>query len=144
VTLKSEKWLLQRGRARAGAECIVPVVVKNREVSASTGPRPRGRGMLSGRCKGFGTSFGFNGAAPARARNGELVCSTEPVAKLQRGRARAGAECPRAGIRRRRVGRASTGPRPRGRGMRPRAIHPSIACRGFNGAAPARARNELC
>jgi len=62
--------------------------------------------------------FSFNGAAPARARNGdalELACLWN--ASLQRGRARAGAEWPdhyKGGMP---LYAASTGPRPRGRGM---------------------------
>ena len=65
------------------------------EIGASTGPRPRGRGMF------------------------QIPCSlSSNSAMLQRGRARAGAECsasPRVLTVNRR--RASTGPRPRGRGM---------------------------
>ena len=60
----------------------------------------------------------FNGAAPARARNVALpIPAMPPIRPLQRGRARAGAECcaVEGGV----VG----------------LIH------GFNGAAPARARN---
>ena len=62
-------FLLQRGRARAGAEC---------PPSAHAGPDWNR----------------FNGAAPARARN-EAASSgiIWPGVWLQRGRARAGAEC---------------------------------------------------
>ena len=182
---------------------------------ASTGPRPRGRGMARRRRQGPHRSSRFNGAAPARARNvAHSRIGTPWLPKLQRGRARAGAECARrtAGlIRRNRLQRgraragaewfqvstfkfqpsklqrgraragaewfeqalnlhngrmASTGPRPRGRGMttpQPRRVLPLPASTGprprgrgmrpamsrgrhwtgcFNGAAPARARNE--
>jgi len=62
---------------------------------ASMGPRPRGRGMILRRRATALSPPGFNGAAPARARNG------------------------RGGVARRlRAGLASMGPRPRGRGMR--------------------------
>ena len=61
--------LLQRGRARAGAEMDADVV-----------------GMLY-------KPNGFNGAAPARARKFLGRCSKHPGRHwLQRGRARAGAE----------------------------------------------------
>ena len=41
------KWLLQRGRARAGAECLRAKTGQSSKPGASTGPRPRGRGMAS-------------------------------------------------------------------------------------------------
>ena len=60
----------------------------------------------------------FNGAAPARARNDGLrVSAVSEVIALQRGRARAGAECAATLAAARVIARASTGPRPRGRGM---------------------------
>ena len=181
---------LQRGRARAGAECNRPCVGRSCLHPASTGPRPRGRGMAAQAADLSEAARGFNGAAPARARNAwptTLAGGTSCV--LQRGRARAGAECstttgtyntaigastgPRPRGRGMVAGRdwlqshepASTGPRPRGRGMRalgdgvPVFHHASTGPRprgrgmaeeiiksgaltgGFNGAAPARARN---
>ena len=85
----------------------------------------------------------FNGAAPARARNGNH-CPCAPLV----GRASTGPRPRGRGM----VGifdgtqirrEASTGPRPRGRGMWLRAdMHRSNA-RSFNGAAPARARNGV-
>ena len=87
---------------------------------ASTGPRPRGRGMRTGRFFFRRKTSGFNGAAPARARN----------------------EAGRIGGARG-VGEASTGPRPRGRGMAVILILGAGMLMGFNGAAPARARNDL-
>ena len=61
--------MLQRGRARAGAECV----------EFAYGPKSPGGG--------------FNGAAPARARNViDVVAGIVVVSELQRGRARAGAE----------------------------------------------------
>ena len=62
-------------------------------LQASTGPRPRGRGMKINYWNSLSESV------------------------LQRGRARAGAECTSM-------------------------VSPSLAVRGFNGAAPARARND--
>ena len=61
-----------------------------------------------------GMRLGFNGAAPARAR---MVTYSETVliGRLQRGRARAGAD-----------------------GSQPQYVQPACYC--FNGAAPARAR----
>ena len=104
---------LQRGRARAGAECA-----------------PVAAGLATG---------GFNGAAPARARNGD----EQYKQKLRRcfngaAPARARNECYGNPIH---VLKASTGPRPRGRGMVRRGRLTSSRRRGFNGAAPARARN---
>ena len=61
--------LLQRGRARAGAECGHWGAKFKELRMASTGPRPRGRGM--------------QGQPPADPEND---------GRLQRGRARAGAE----------------------------------------------------
>ena len=93
--VKDAAAVLQRGRARAGAECVTCASQCSYHGQASTGPRPRGRGML-----------------PAR------VDVDVPVTLLQRGRARAGAEW--FHFFRHTLGGfgASTGPRPRGRGMR--------------------------
>ncbi|HEY3852929.1 MAG TPA: hypothetical protein VGO67_00890 [Verrucomicrobiae bacterium] len=44
--MSSGSWL-QRGRARAGAEWNFPLQLINPALEASTGPRPRGRGMTS-------------------------------------------------------------------------------------------------
>jgi len=108
---------LQRGRARAGAEfgsgnsTVMPMTPASTGprprgrgismqllgrpvlVNASTGPRPRGRGIrLVPPHRGRGRSS-FNGAAPARARNFDGFARRHAWAqKLQRGRARAGAE----------------------------------------------------
>ena len=61
---------------------------------ASTGPRPRGRGMAAITSITQQIAIGsFNGAAPARARNGNGAWRTLILPHaLQRGRARAGAE----------------------------------------------------
>ena len=88
--------LLQRGRARAGAECrnhpAIPGHLHRRDFNGaapararneldflsrnvtlnptSTGPRPRGRGMTGYIQQHMLSGPGnFNGAAPARARN---------------------------------------------------------------------------
>ncbi len=133
--------MLQRGRARAGAE--------------------RKRCLRSTSHSGTG----FNEAAPARARRVvRLVGGKKLPAKLQRGRARAGAErgsshkllefFPNASTRPRPRGRgeatglvgetieliASTRPRPRGRGETRRESLDSLSALRFNEAAPARAR----
>ena len=114
---------LQRGRARAGAECARIRRIGQRSRAASTGPRPRGRGMKSTRTEHTGLlgastgprprgrgmyriiirrptrQYRFNGAAPARARNViGLAADTSTSWRLQRGRARAGAEWGRAGV----------------------------------------------
>jgi len=135
-----DKEMLQRGRARAGAEISSWWLHSKATRIASTGPRPRGRGNLT-----------------------TELCRAVKL-KLQRGRARAGAEIGFAVCRAGLLLRASTGPRPRGRGNwnisdrgettrlastgpRPRGrgnsgnagiIRSARDC--FNGAAPARAR----
>jgi len=87
-------------------------------LAASTGPRPRGRGMKRINRPKTRTHLCFNGAAPARARNAASLSRISSIfSMLQRGRARAGAECFGAGIGMVCAGQASTGPRPRGRGM---------------------------
>ena len=66
---------------------------------ASTGPRPRGRGMSRSACALRSRHASFNGAAPARARNdssNRALAAPHPIPS---------------------VVQASTGPRPRGRGM---------------------------
>src|SRR5262249_44664586 len=86
--------LLQRGRALAGAEFLSILHHPTGPASfASTGPRPRGRGIKrltrGHQCK----YLRFNGAAPSRAGNlnrPEFVGTR--ILKLQRGRALAGAE----------------------------------------------------
>ncbi len=147
--------VLQRGRARAGAEWTIAAAgFKACGFVASTGPRPRGRGMGESpiRHASRDAAACFNGAAPARARNGRnpnvVFRSAKPrfngaapararngagarprrapASLLQRGRARAGAEWAPEAVS---VGRseppASTGPRPRGRGMDRRNGHPA-------------------
>ena len=138
--------MLQRGRARAGAECGL------QQWSHSRGARFNGAAPARARngrrwWEPGGGRHCFNGAAPARARNGL-------------GRKLQGIDSLRA---------ASTGPRPRGRGMqaspargeergellqrgRARAgaecgaslQEDEAEILGFNGAAPARARNGRC
>src|SRR5439155_15106239 len=87
---------LQRGRARAGAESRGCAVVSGCFIRASTGPRPRGRGIHCLILRERQTLVCFNGAAPARARNPNAFESDEAkIEELQRGRARAGAESTR-------------------------------------------------
>ena len=86
---------------------------------ASTGPRPRGRGMSIWLPLRYARRSRFNGAAPARARNGcDRLLPHARQLQLQRGRARAGAEWDLLPVR------------------------CCLNSLGFNGAAPARARNE--
>ncbi len=109
---------LQRGRARAGAECFPSTPLRPQRLAASTGPRPRGRGMKvdhepNGHCR-----YGFNGGAPARAlnvRNAEWGVGHSEASTGPRPRGRGmGLARPQPQI----IRQASTGPRPRGRGMR--------------------------
>ena len=67
--ITQETFALQRGRARAGAECGQSAEHTDRHGAASTGPRPRGRGMFRGTAYLHAPLLRFNGAAPARARN---------------------------------------------------------------------------
>ncbi len=84
---------------------------------ASTGPRPRGRGIRLGAARGHSGAHASTGPRP-RGRGIPIPLTVSRTCKaLQRGRARAGAE-----FRLRTAGDefrvlASTGPRPRGRGI---------------------------
>ena len=134
---------LQRGRARAGAECNTGASLQGGEMDASTGPRPRGRGMHhSSDCNGDSIVRLQRGRARAGAECERTVAEGQAAIALQRGRARAGAECldlgklfgslvgrfngaapararnaPHLYTTRLELHTASTGPRPRGRGM---------------------------
>ncbi len=92
-TAQEAAWL-QRGRARVGAEFKPGILIPAGTIVASTGPRPRGRGIPSHK-------------SPARSK----------YSSLQRGRARVGAELGAANVLLTRIPVASTGPRPRGRGI---------------------------
>ena len=106
-------------RPRGRGMVAEPTQGSVRIIHASTGPRPRGRGMQARRNHLHHFPHRFNGAAPARARNAPSTRSGH----LNNGS-------------------ASTGPRPRGRGMAPKpSAAPAASC--FNGAAPARARNDV-
>ncbi len=133
--------MLQRGRARAGAECEPVLCNVSNTNPASTGPRPRGRGMAAGDDKLLLERAASTGPRPrGRGMSGSITpgnvpafASTGPRPRgrgmqehaklgnlrwwLQRGRARAGAECPYGLRGPRKILPASTGPRPRGRGM---------------------------
>ena len=67
-------------------------------------------------------------------------CPVAAWQSLQRGRARAGAEGPLFAWRLQPLGQASTGPRPCGRGRIASGFKCIATFRGFNGAAPVRAR----
>ena len=110
--------MLQRGRARAGAEIGAVLDPERETTQASTGPRPRGRGNSAWPARSENHPASFNGAAPARARkcsriqftchrfdsfNGAAPARARKyhdwtadgeggLEELQRGRARAGAE----------------------------------------------------
>ena len=90
---------LQRGRARAGAESRW-VLLKWRERKKLQRGRARAGAESSFCTLKRDRSCGFNGAAPARARNiPHLRHSLSQSELLQRGRARAGAECGERGRR---------------------------------------------
>ena len=111
--------LLQRGRARAGAEWIRVPRIRKRTPSRFNGAAPARARNATENCVAMArNACRFNGAAPARARNGRAAqrIGSSPY--------------------------ASTGPRPRGRGMRVPSVQPQGRVSGFNGAAPARARND--
>ena len=86
---------------------------------ASTGPRPRGRGMMDIKLPIYLHTLASTGPRP-------------------RGRGMS-----EAAPRERRPSEASTGPRPRGRGMATSRSSGSERRKRFNGAAPARARNVV-
>ena len=142
--MAQSKWWLQRGRARAGAECGATPWRTSRANTASTGPRPRGRGMTQQARVGFLTPIRFNGAAPARARNGKRVTTGRQLSHASTGpRPRGRGMGNNSGFR---VGLAlaSTGPRPRGRGMsRKQAARSSIPARLQRGRARAGAEWRL-
>jgi len=111
----SSRGLLQRGRARAGAEWNVASSTWPCHVSLQRGRARAGAEWIEQAEVLLFAWAGFNGAAPARARNAyKLSGGAVAQFKLQRGRA--GAEC---------------------------TMPPGLAtCHiRFNGAAPARARN---
>ena len=90
--MSSSKWL-QRGRARAGAEFADSEITLDGDNWLQRGRARAGAEFRAGVNLVCVKQKGFNGAAPARARN----CGTRPflparTSQLQRGRARAGAE----------------------------------------------------
>ena len=69
------RWQLQRGRARAGAECGISVSMVRDHPRRFNGAAPaRARNVDRSVCESDATIIGFNGAAPARARN---VCDAK-------------------------------------------------------------------
>ena len=107
---------LQRGRARAGAECHLRNGHPGRPRCFNGAAPARARNAAGTLSDPFGQAC-FNGAAPARARN-----VFAPVARLRPTRSFNGAAPARArngwrSIATARSCQASTGPRPRGRGM---------------------------
>ena len=87
-------WLLQRGRARAGAECRAGACYLESGADRFNGAAPARARNGADSVHAFHDGVRFNGAAPARARNADTTLTTFFVPDS-----------------------ASTGPRPRGRGM---------------------------
>ena len=120
--------------------------VKERQV-ASMGPRPRGRGNPAQNAS-LTNQLGFNGAAPARARKWRSMASMSvSTVKASMGPRPRGRGNLRQGVNALLSNQsvASMGPRPRGRGNHcdiPECV--SLSTVGFNGAAPARAREIRC
>ncbi len=161
--------MLQRGRARVGAEFWPWRTCQGWYGPASTGPRPRGRGIFEllappaglefkplqrGRARvgaelsrvktsSPGNTSSFNGAAPAWARNFHPDAGFVPAQySLQRGRARVGAELRRKSRSTSRWEKLQRG-RARVGAEFASVFHGNvIGARGFNGAAPAWARNS--
>src|SRR5581483_1913703 len=108
---------LQRGHAHAGVECrgTFKTRIQIRRFNGAT-PTRAWNGFLSPTRRPFSPCF--NGATPTRAWNdgngGEIALT---MGALQRGHAHAGVEWGAAHLLRARPLFASTGPRPRGRGM---------------------------
>ena len=161
--------VLQRGRARAGAEWSGNGLTISGVLTLQRGrARAGAEWVILGKVSHF-YACRFNGAAPARARNGSVARVNDPEGlELQRGRARAGAECRQtphlhAGTRsfngaapaRARNERAQPAGDCGGDGLqrgraragaewRPKGMGSAPRCVRFNGAAPARARNDVC
>src|SRR6266581_4503844 len=86
--------VLQRGRARAGAELTPDSARGVGHSPASTGPRPRGRGIHAVKAPRL-AAFAVASTGPRPRGRGIMTganCITNSLAGLQRGRARAGAE----------------------------------------------------
>ena len=99
----------------------------------------RGRAPAGAECKASARTVGFNGAAPARARSETTGRAT--VREFGRNSFTGAAPArARSGAPHRHPALASTGPRPRGRGVALIGIASSRSP-SFNGAAPARARS---
>ena len=111
--------LLQRGRARAGAECsrqagVMPVDCRFNGAAPARARNADSDGVTADRAERF------NGAAPARARNVKLTAlfaCNQPRRFNGAAPARARNATPGALKSDSSIGHASTGPRPRGRGM---------------------------
>ena len=114
-----------------------------RPVGASTGPRPWGRGRMEATVFPVSAGPASTGPRPwgrGRARNHGRLASQHR--RLQRGRARGGAEGRLDCWRRDFDCAASTGPRPWGRGRTGSALSLSALLASFNGAAPVGARKD--
>src|SRR6266581_4391394 len=86
--------VLQRGRARAGAELTPDSARGVGHSPASTGPRPRGRGIHAVKAPRL-AAFAVASTGPrprGRGINSDRISFSHRLSMLQRGRARAGAE----------------------------------------------------
>ncbi len=109
----------------------------------STGPRPRGRGWESS-CRRARRSSGFNGASTTWSRMGLIQILLEvPPTLLQRGLDHVVEDGRHAGDRRAADLRASTGPRPRGRGWGNPEARNKPNVKRFNGASTTWSRMVL-
>ena len=136
--------MLQRGRARAGAEWYETdefIALSRISFNGAAPARARNGYVI---LRHMRRATGFNGAAPARARNAQIGVVAELARASFNGAAPARARNA-VQVRAWRIGHrvASTGPRPRGRGMLGAWSTSRLAPPRFNGAAPARARNDI-
>src|SRR5205807_6630215 len=105
------------GRAHAGLESLTPPDTAVVIAAASRGPRPRGRGIVPKTHWPNTFELLQLGRARAGAESSEDCSVSTKGQGLQRGRARAGAESNVTPGNECQLPCASTGPRPRGRGI---------------------------
>ena len=161
--------MLQRGRARAGAECVMGMATEQANYTSFNGAAPARARNVDELAVLRQPPRRFNGAAPARARNAEILrrdsgawslASTGPrprgrgmvmpadhsqtrAMSLQRGRARAGAEWSRPILANDAVKLLQRGRARAGAECSQIQDRRKRHLARFNGAAPARARNVL-
>ena len=117
LVMRPGHWLLQRGRARAGAEIPALKLQCEKVVSGFNGAAPaRARKCCCGENTFNRIERGFNGTAPARARKSRIRLCMHRCRRASTGpRPRGRGNMPLHNVPRPEL-RASTGPRPRGRG----------------------------